>query len=147
LEIVKILDVYALILYIKISKINLLSLFAMTPRLASVLHPDKREDAASTVASQGRKSMAQKTFHITEEDIQQGRREHCTLCPVARAISREVGRTVYVCGINGLSTGRVEYLTGDGMRVAKDLPSKVGEKILCYDATGVMEPFLFAMKV
>ena len=91
--------------------------------------------------------MAQKTFHITEEDIQQGHRENCTRCPVARAISREVGRTVYVVGINGLETGRVEYLTVDGMRVAKNLPHKVGEKILCYDQTGVMEPFVFAMHV
>jgi hypothetical protein len=31
--------------------------------------------------------------------------------------------------------------------VAKDLPQKVGEKILCYDQTGVMEPFVFALHV
>ena len=91
--------------------------------------------------------MAQKTFHITAEDIQQGHRENCTLCPVARAISREVGRMVCVVGINGLETGRIEYLTGEGIRVAKDLPNKVGKKILCYDKTGVMEPFVFAMEV
>jgi hypothetical protein len=52
-----------------------------------------------------------------------------------------------VIGINGLETGRVEYLTGDGIRVAKDLPQKVGEKILCYDQTGVMEPFVFALDI
>lgn len=98
----KILDVYALILYITIGKINLLSLFTMTPRLVSVPQPDTRAEAEDRVASQGGQKMAQKTFHITEEDIQQGRRENCTLCPVARAISRAVGRTVYVCGINGL---------------------------------------------
>jgi hypothetical protein len=91
--------------------------------------------------------MAYKTFHITEDDIQQGRRAHCTRCPVARAISRAVGRTVYVCGINELSTGRIEYLTVDGMRVVKDLPTKVGEKIRCYDQTGVMDPFVFALHV
>jgi len=91
--------------------------------------------------------MAHKTFHITIEDLQQGHRENCTRCPVARAISREVGRTVYVVGINGLETGRVEYLTGEGIRVSKDLPSKVGEKILCYDQTGVMEPFVFALHI
>jgi hypothetical protein len=91
--------------------------------------------------------MAHTTFHITIEDIQQGHREHGTRCPVARAISRAVGGTVYVVGINGLETGRVEYLTGDGRRVAKDLPHKVGEKILCYDQTGVMEPFVFALHV
>jgi hypothetical protein len=91
--------------------------------------------------------MAHKTFHITMEDIQKGRRENCTHCPVARAIRREVGRTVYVVGINGLETGRVEYLTREGIRVAKDLPNKVGEKILCYDQTGVMEPFVFALNI
>jgi hypothetical protein len=91
--------------------------------------------------------MAHKTFHITMEDIEKGHRENYTHCPVARAISREVGRTVYVVGINGLETGRVEYLTGDGIRVAKDLPHKVGEKIFCYDQTGVMEPFVFALDV
>ena len=48
-------------------------------------------------------------------------------------------------GINGLESGRVEYLTGDGMRVAKDLPRQVGAKILCYDQTGVMVPFVFAL--
>jgi hypothetical protein len=97
--------------------------------------------------NQGGKIMAQKTFHITEEDIQKGHRENCTRCPVARAISREVGRMVYVVGINGLETGRVEYLTRDGRRVAKDLPSKIGKKILYYDKTGVMEPFVFALNV
>lgn len=91
--------------------------------------------------------MAHKTFHITMEDIENGYRENCTRCPVARAMSREVGGTVYVVGINGLETGRVEYLTRDGRRVAKDLPSKVGEKILCYDQTGEMDPFVFALHV
>ena len=91
--------------------------------------------------------MAHKTFHITTDDIQQGRREHCTLCPVARAISREVGRQVCVVGINGLTPGRVEYLTADGRHVAQDLPQTVGEKILCYDHTGEMEPFVFALQV
>ena len=91
--------------------------------------------------------MAHHTFHITQEDIQQGRRENCTLCPVARAISRATGTTVAVGGINELSTGRIEYLTRDGQRVAHDLPQRVGEKILCYDKTGVMEPFLFALRV
>ena len=91
--------------------------------------------------------MAQKTFHITMEDIEKGYRANCTRCPVACAISREVGRTVYVVGINGLETGRVEYLTGDGRRVAQALPYKVGKKILCYDQTGVMEPFVFALNV
>ena len=91
--------------------------------------------------------MAKKTFHITEEDIQKGHRENCTRCPVARAISREVGQMVYVVGINDLETGWVEYLTTDGRRVAQDLPKKVGEKILCYDKTGVMEPFVFALNV
>ena len=89
--------------------------------------------------------MAAKTFHITLEDIATGEREHCTRCPVARAIRREVGGTVYVVGINGLESGRVEYLTRDGMRVAKDLPRQVGAKILCYDQTGVMVPFVFAL--
>ena len=91
--------------------------------------------------------MAHKTFHITMEDIEKGHRENCTHCPVARAISREVGRIVYVVGINGLETGRVEYLTGDGIRVAKDLPNKGGEKIISYDQTGVMEPVVFAMHI
>ena len=91
--------------------------------------------------------MAYKMFHITEDDIQQGRREHCTRCPVARAVSRAVGATVYVSGINELSTGRIEYLTRDGRRVVKDLPQKVGEKIRCYDKTGVMAPFVFAVHI
>jgi hypothetical protein len=91
--------------------------------------------------------MAYTTFHVTEDDIQQGHRENCTRCPVARAISREVGQMVYVVGINGLTLGRVEYLTGDGRRVVQDLPKKIGEKILCYDRTGVMAPFVFALKV
>jgi len=91
--------------------------------------------------------MASTTFHITLEDIEQGDRANCTRCPVARGISREVGRTVSVVGINGLEIGRVEYLTEDGIRVAQDLLRKVGEKILCYDQTGVMEPFVFALEV
>ena len=91
--------------------------------------------------------MAHKTFHITQDDIQQGHREDCTRCPVARAISREVGSTVYVAGINGLTPGRVEYRTDDGRHVAQDLPQTVGEKILCYDQTGEMEPFVFALPV
>jgi hypothetical protein len=91
--------------------------------------------------------MAHTTFHITAEDIEQGQREHCTRCPVARAVSRAVGRTVSVCGINELSTGRIEYLSVDGLHVVKDLPGKVGEKIRCYDQTGVMEPFVFALPV
>jgi hypothetical protein len=99
------------------------------------------------MAAKGDTSMAHKTFHITEDDIQQGRREHGTLCPVARAISREVGSTVYVVGINGLTPGRVEYLTDDGRHVAQDLPQTVGEKILCYDHTGEMKPFVFALPI
>jgi hypothetical protein len=91
--------------------------------------------------------MAHTTFHITQDDIQQGHREDCTRCPVARAISREVGRQVCVVGINGLTPGRVEYLTDDGRHVAQDLPPMVGEKILCYDHTGEMEPFVFALPV
>ena len=89
--------------------------------------------------------MAHQTFHVTEDDIQQGWRDSCPRCPVVRAISRAVGRTVAVGGINALSSGRVEYLTGDGLRVAHDLPQKVGEKILCYAQTGMMAPFVFAL--
>ena len=85
--------------------------------------------------------MAQQTFFVTMDDIKQGLREHCERCPIARAISRQLGRRVLV-------EYRTVYLNLDGIEAAKEFLSEdVEAKIRVYDKTGDMEPFSFALDI
>ena len=72
---------------------------------------------------------------VTQEDIDSGRRCSSTSCPIARALLRATGQSLYVWAYACGYSGNMRY----------DLPAIAKNKIAVYDLCGVMTPFSFEL--
>jgi hypothetical protein len=71
-------------------------------------------------------------IHVTQEHINLGRRQNCTECPIARALSEHFGKRAMVMPSTAAVAG-----------VAFKLPPCVGERIVGFDQGYRMVPFTF----
>jgi len=79
---------------------------------------------------------------VTENDILSGRAQHCSDCPVARAIARKVKSDLPV----RVSYGHFSLTTyNDPTRIMHHLPIEVTNWIKEYDAFLHVEPFSFSL--
>lgn len=85
-----------------------------------------------------------KTIHVTQEDIDNGRRRDPMSCPVANAIRRE-------CNPYSIRVVPEMVIWGNmlnwGSAPKSRLPSHVGRRIIRYDGGIIMEPFEFDLNI
>ena len=81
-------------------------------------------------------------IEVTEHDIQHGRAQHCSECPVAQAIARKVKSNLPV----RVSYGQFSLTTiDDPTRQMFPLSIEVTNWIKEYDAFNPAEPFSFSL--
>lgn len=88
-----------------------------------------------------------KTFHVTQEDIDKGRRNTLDACPVYRAIRRELKPSIHNLKI-GIYAITFEA-TNDIPRVRYKTPGNVADFILEFDNKGknAVKPFDFKLNI
>lgn len=79
-------------------------------------------------------------IEVTAEDVANGMRCDCSLCPVALAARRAMADALVGVGVRSI------FLGGPHERKRVELPDEVREKIVAYDREGVMEPFSFELE-
>lgn len=75
------------------------------------------------------------TIRVTQEDIDNGERGNCELCPIAHAMSRELG-----CAVDVSGPCAVVYIHGP---VEIPLPQEARNFILDFDNVEPVQPFEF----
>lgn len=81
-------------------------------------------------------------IEVTAEDIRDGIRNSCRLCPVARAIQRATGLDLV-----WVSSSFVEFRHQDQPLKVLDLPSEAAKWIRDYDLGRGMQPFSFDLPI
>lgn len=89
------------------------------------------------------------TVSVEREDIENGSRLICSLCPVAQAMRRAVG----LAAATGKTASRFDamaqpsrlYARGPTATIMCDAPKEVRDRIVRWDGTGEMEPFSFSV--
>ena len=80
------------------------------------------------------------TIHVTQEDIDHGRRRSCTNCPVALALERITGEMWEVGLLSAWKLLEKSY-------PSKTLPKKAHKFILAFDEGRKTKPFSFDMPI
>lgn len=96
-----------------------------------------------------------KTINVTPTDLKRGHRMFCTMCPVARAISRHL-RTNYLASVSyeNVSFIKVTREQHQGIPYDKEIgvglysiPTSVGTRIMEFDSRLPVEPFSFKLDI
>ncbi len=84
--------------------------------------------------------MSEIQIDVTQEDIDKGRRGHCELCPIARALQRATG----ALSVDVTDLG-VSWWNMEDEQFAAALPEVAAAFIVRFDDCGEAQPFSFSV--